>query len=51
VHDSALTRPWSITKKATQPEGSRALAHAVCAENNTRVKIEDEHYFLSATAS
>ena len=49
VHDNALTRPWSITKKAQCNPKARPLWHtAVCAENNTRVKIEDEHYFLSA---
>jgi hypothetical protein len=49
VDDSALTRPWSITKKAQRNPNARPLWRtAVCAENNTRVKIEDEHYFLSA---
>ena len=49
MHDNALTRPWSITKKAQRNPKARPLWRtAVCAENNTRVKIEDEHYFLSA---
>ena len=49
VQDNALTRPWSITKKAQRNAKARPLWRtAVCAENNTRVKIEDEHYFLSA---
>jgi hypothetical protein len=49
VYDSALTRPWSITKKAQRnPKAHPLWRTAVCAENNTRVKIEDEHYFLSA---
>jgi hypothetical protein len=49
VQDNALTRPWSITKKAQRNPKARPLWRtAVCAENNTRVKIEDENYFLSA---
>jgi hypothetical protein len=49
VHDNALTRPWSITKKAQRDPKARPLWRtAVCAENNARVKIGDEHYFLSA---
>jgi len=49
VHDNALTRPWSITKTAKRSAKARPLWRtAVCAENNTRVKIEDENYFLSA---
>jgi hypothetical protein len=49
VIDNALTRPWSITKKMRRVARDRPLWRtAVCAENNARVKIEDEHYFLSA---
>jgi hypothetical protein len=49
VTDSALTRPWSITKKAKRIARDRPLWRtAMCAENNTRIKIEDEDYFLSA---
>ena len=49
VTDSAMTRPWSITKKAKRTTRDRPVWRtAVCAENNTRVKIEDEDYFLSA---
>jgi len=49
VHDNALTRPWSITKTAKRSAKAHPLWRtAVCAENNTRVKIEDENYFLSA---
>jgi hypothetical protein len=49
VHDNALTRPWSITKTVKRSPKARPLWRtAVCAENNTRVKIEDENYFLSA---
>jgi hypothetical protein len=49
VNDHALTRPWSITKTAKRSAKARPLWRtAVCAESNTRVKIEDENYFLSA---
>jgi hypothetical protein len=44
-----LTRPWSITKKAKRSSKARPLWRtAVCAEENARVKIENENYFLSA---
>jgi len=49
VFDNALTRPWSITKKAKRSAKARPLWRtAVCAEENARVKIENENYFLSA---
>jgi hypothetical protein len=49
VHDNALTRPWSITKTVRRsPKAHPLWLTAVCAEGNTRVKIEDENYFLSA---
>jgi hypothetical protein len=49
VFDNALTRPWSITKKAKRSPKARPLWRtAVCAEENARVKIENENYFLSA---
>jgi hypothetical protein len=49
VHDNALTRPWSITKTLKRnPKAHPLWRTAVCAENNTRVKIESENYFLSA---
>jgi len=49
VYDNALTRPWSITKTVKRSPKARPLWRtAVCAENNTRVKIEYENYFLSA---
>ena len=50
VVDNALTRPWTITKKAQRIALERPVWRtAVCAENNTRIKIEDENYFLSST--
>jgi len=49
VLDHALTRPWSITKTLKRIAQAQPLWRtAVCAEGNTRVKIEDENYFLSA---
>ena len=49
VHDNALTRPWSIKKTAKRSAKARPLWRtAVCAEENARVKIENENYFLSA---
>jgi hypothetical protein len=49
VFDNALTRPWSITKKAKRSPKARPLWRtAVCAEENARVKVENENYFLSA---
>jgi len=49
VFDNALTRPWSITKKARRISKAHPLWRtAVCAEDNARVKIDEENYFLSA---
>jgi hypothetical protein len=49
VHDNALTRPWSTTKKAHRIQKAHPLWRtAVCAENNARIRIEDENYFLSS---
>jgi hypothetical protein len=49
VQDDALTRPWSITKTAKRnPKPHPLWRTAVCAEGNTRVKLESEDYFLSA---
>jgi hypothetical protein len=49
VHDNSLTRPWTTLKKAQRIAREKPVWRtAVCAENNTRVKIEDEDYFLSA---
>ncbi len=49
VFDSALTRPWSITKKAKRaPKAHPLWRTAICAEDNARVKIENENYFLGA---
>ena len=49
VFDSGLTRPWSILKTAKRATKAHPLWRtAVCAEDNARVRIEREDYFLSA---
>ena len=49
VFDHALTRPWSITKKATRDPKPRPLWRtSACAEDNGMVKIGNDPYFLSA---
>jgi hypothetical protein len=41
--------PWSTAKTAKRNPKPHALpCTAVCADGNTRVKIEEENYFLSA---
>jgi hypothetical protein len=48
VIDDALTRPWSITKKARRDKKARPFWQtSVCAENNSMVKIGKEPYYLS----
>ena len=42
VFDSGLTRPWGITKKMHRsPKAHPLWRTAVCAEENSRLKIED----------
>ncbi len=49
VHDNALTKPWSITKKASRNPKPRPLWRTeACAEGNGMVKIGEDAYFLSA---
>jgi hypothetical protein len=49
VYDHSLTRPWSITKRATRNPNPRPVWHSdVCSEDNTWVRIENEGYYLSA---
>ena len=49
VIDNALTRPWTITKKATRNPKPRPLWRtAVCAEDNALVRIGNDAYFMSA---
>ena len=49
VIDTALTRPWTITKKYLRnPDKNSVWRETVCAENNHHVVIGKENYFLSA---
>ena len=46
--DSALTRPWSITKKAGRVSNPRPMWQtAVCAENNSMIRIGKDAYYQS----
>ena len=48
VIDNALTRPWSITKKAGRvPNPKPMWQTAVCAENNSMVRIGKDAYYMS----
>jgi hypothetical protein len=49
VHDHALTRPWTIVKKAARKPGVTPKWHTeVCADDNSWVKVGEEAYYLSA---
>ncbi len=43
-----LAELGAVAMPPSNPKARALWRTAVCAENNTRVKIEDEHYFLSA---
>jgi hypothetical protein len=48
VIDSALTRPWSISKKAGRVPNPRPMWQtAVCAENNSMIRIGKDAYYQS----
>ena len=48
VFDHALTRPWSVTKKARRdPKAKSFWQTAVCAENNSMVRIGKDPYYMS----
>jgi hypothetical protein len=48
VIDSALTRPWSITKTAGRVPNPRPMWQtAVCAENNSMIRIGKDAYYQS----
>jgi hypothetical protein len=48
VIDRALTQPWSVSKKARREPSPRPIwRSAVCAENNSLVRIENDAYFLT----
>ena len=47
--DHALTRPWTVTKKARRDPSPRPLWRTeACAEQNSLVRIGNDAYFLSA---
>jgi hypothetical protein len=46
--DNALTKPWSITKKAARNQKRPLWRTEACAEDNAMVKIGNDPYFLSA---
>jgi len=49
VHDHALTKPWTILKKAARKPGVTPKWHSeVCSDDNLWVKVGDEPYYLSA---
>jgi len=49
VIDHALSRPWTLHKKAVRTKTSRPVWHSeVCPEHNSLVRIGKEAYFTSA---
>jgi len=48
VFDNALTKPWSIKKKAARNAKRPLWRTEACAEDNAMVKIGNDPYFLSA---
>jgi hypothetical protein len=49
VYDHAMTRPYSITKKAVRDPKSRPIWHTeMCSEDNSWVRIGKDAYYLSA---
>ena len=49
VHDHALTKPWTLHKKAVREQTARPVWFAeICPEHNSIVRIGKEAYFLSA---
>jgi hypothetical protein len=49
VFDHALTKPWTLHKKATRDGSRRPFWHSdVCSEDNALVRIGNDPYFLSA---
>jgi hypothetical protein len=49
VLDHAMTRPYSIVKKATRNPNPRPLWHSeVCEDTNTWIRIGNDPYYLSA---
>ena len=49
VIDHALTRPWSVTKKAgREPNPQPIWRSAVCSEGNSLVRVDNDAYYLSS---
>ncbi len=49
VIDNALTRPWTLHKKAVRnPDPRPVWTSEVCEEGNTIIKVGEEAYWLSA---
>src|SRR5215468_5066171 len=49
VIDNALTRPWTLHKKAVHTKSPRPVwNYDVCSEHNAQIRIGREAYFLSA---
>jgi hypothetical protein len=49
VYDHAMTRPYSVTKKATRNPNPRPAWHTeMCSDGNSWVRIGKEAYYLSA---
>jgi len=49
VTDSALTRPWTVSKRyRREPDRQPFWREVNCAENNNHVEIGKENYMLSA---
>jgi hypothetical protein len=47
VTDNALTRPWSVSKKAGRNLKPQPLwRSAVCSEGNTLVRIQNDAYYV-----
>jgi len=47
VIDNALTKPWTIMKKAGRDKSPRPVwRSAVCSEDNSLVRIQDDAYFV-----
>jgi hypothetical protein len=48
VIDNALTQPWSVRKKASRDPSPRPnWRSAVCAEDNSLVRIQNDAYFVT----
>ncbi|HEY7301658.1 MAG TPA: hypothetical protein VH684_27530 [Xanthobacteraceae bacterium] len=49
VHDHALSRPWTLHKKAVRTKAARPVWYSeVCEENNSVLRVGNQAYYLSA---